>query len=147
MRTRMIALLLLILPLLAACGSEEPAPPPTAELSLTATDIAYDVTRFDVMAGQPVRLTLHNNGTLEHDFSIMAMPHTGEVVAGEMAGEMDDHDMSGMMEEPEIHVAAPIGGRNTLAFTPSTPGEYEFFCTVEGHKDAGMKGVLVVTAP
>jgi len=100
-----------------------------------------------VMAGQPVRLTLRNDGVLEHDFSIMTMPYTGEVMVSEMAEEMEGHDMSQMEEEPEIHVVAPVDGRNTVEFTPSEPGEYEYYCTVPGHKEAGMVGILVVKAP
>lgn len=131
---------------LVACGSAEPTPVPTVELSLTATDIAYDTNRFEVVVGQPVKMTLINEGTLEHDFSIMEIPHTGEVIAEEMEEEMD-HDMSEMEMEPEVHVAAPIDGRSSVEFTPSTPGEFEFFCTVAGHKEAGMVGTLVVKAP
>ena len=132
---------------LAACGSAEPTPMPTAELSLTATDIAYDTNRFEVMAGQPVKLTLHNEGALAHDFSIMEMPHIGEVMAEEMEGGMAGHDMSSMEMEPDIHVATPMGMSLSVEFTPSTPGEYAFVCTTAGHKEAGMVGTLVVSAP
>ncbi|GAB4160460.1 MAG: hypothetical protein Fur0021_32490 [Candidatus Promineifilaceae bacterium] len=129
---------------LAACGGAAPEEMPALELTLTATDIAYDVNRLEVKAGQTVKLTLHNAGALEHDFSIMEMPHTGEVVAEEMEDAAHGHEMT---LDPEVHVAAPIGDSRRLEFTPSKPGEYEFFCTVEGHKEAGMTGVLVVTAP
>ena len=40
-----------------------------------------------------------------------------------------------------------MGDSLNVEFTPSTPGEYEFFCTVAGHKEAGMVGTLIVTAP
>lgn len=144
---RLTVVFMLVALFLAACGSDEPTPVPTVSLSLTATDIAYDTTRLEVTAGQPVRLTLNNEGALEHDFSIMAMPLTGDVLAEEMADEMAGHDMSSMEEEPEIHVAALTDGSNTIEFTPSEPGEYTYFCTVEGHKEAGMVGTLVVQAP
>ena len=139
-------LILLMSVFFVACGSAEPTPPPTLSLTLLATDIAYDKDRIEVMAGQPVRIMLSNEGALEHDFSIMEIPHVGEVMAEEMEEEMG-HDMNEMEMDPEVHVAAPIGGRSSVEFTPSTPGEYEFFCTVAGHKEAGMKGTLVVQAP
>lgn len=139
-------LVILLLLTLAACGSAEPTPLPKLSLSLLATDIAYDKDQLEVMAGQPVRIMLNNEGALEHDFSIMEIPHLGEVMAEEMEEEMG-HDMSTMEMDPEVHVAAPIGGRSSVEFTPSTPGEYEFFCTTAGHKEAGMKGMLVVQAP
>lgn len=129
-----------------ACSPAESATSPVepVELSLIATDIAYDVNRLEVAAGQPVKLTLQNQGVLEHDFSITEMPYAGDVTTTEMAEEMPGHDMSNIAEEPDIHVAAPTDGSNTIEFTPSTPGEYEFYCTVAGHKEAGMVGTLVV---
>jgi uncharacterized cupredoxin-like copper-binding protein len=117
------------------------------EVTLIATDIAFDLDQIEVEVGQPVRLTLQNQGVLEHDFSITEMPHAGDVTTTEMEGEMAGHDMSNMAEEPDIHVAAPTDGSNTVEFTPSAPGEYEFFCTVAGHKQAGMVGTLVVNTP
>ena len=131
---------------LAACGAAEPTPMPKTQLSLTATDIAYDTNRLEAKAGQPVVVTLHNEGVLEHDFSIIGMPHAGEVMAEE-AEHGTGHDMSSMTIEPEIHVASPVGESLAVEFTPTQPGEYEFFSTVAGHKEAGMAGTLVVTAP
>jgi len=146
-RLAIVLLMIMLLGVLAACGSAEPPPVPTAEISLTATDIAYDVNRLEVMAGQSVKVTLRNEGALEHDFSIMEMPHTGEVMAEEAEHGMAGHDMSNMAMDPEVHVAAPIGEGLSVEFTPTTPGEYEYFCTVAGHKEAGMVGTLVVAAP
>ena len=144
---RFFILLLLIFGavVLVACGGEtEPTPIPVAELELVATDIAFDQNSFEVLVGQPVKITLQNDGVLEHDFSIMEIPHTGEVMAEEMHDEESDHDMSNMEMDPEVHVAASSGGSHTVEFTPSQAGEYEFVCTVQGHKEAGMVGTLVV---
>lgn len=133
--------------LLAACSSAETDAVRMAEFTLTATDIAYDVNQLEVTAGQPVKVTLRNNGALEHDFSILEMPHTGEVMTEEAESGMAGHDMSNMSIDPEIHVASPVGESLSVEFTPTTPGEYEFFCAVAGHKEAGMVGTLIVTAP
>ena len=144
---RFFILLLLVLGavVLVACGGEtEPTPIPTAELDLVATDIAFDKDSFEVMVGQPLKVTLQNEGVLEHDFSIMEIPHTGEIMVEEMHDEESEHDMSNMEMDPEVHVASSSGGSHSVEFTPSQAGEYEFFCTVEGHKEAGMVGTLVV---
>ncbi len=144
---RFFILLLLVLGavVLVACGAETaPTPIPVAELDLVATDIAFDQNRFEVMVGQPVKITLQNDGVLEHDFSIMEIPHTGEVMAEEKHDEESGHDMSNVEMDPEVHVAPSTGGSHTVEFTPSQAGEYEFFCTVSGHKAAGMAGTLVV---
>jgi uncharacterized cupredoxin-like copper-binding protein len=140
---RILSLLwLLALLAVAACGGAGDSEPSVTDVSLTASDIAYDAERLEVAAGQPVRLSLENAGVLEHDFSIRQIPVAG-VHDEEPAA--DDHDMSHVEEELALHVAAPAnGGSNVLEFTPTEPGEYEFYCTVSGHKEAGMVGTLVV---
>lgn len=144
MRQRIAGALFLVGALvLAGCGQTAPAPPEILQLTLLATDIAYDQSRIEAVAGQPLRITLQNDGLLEHDFSIMEIPHSGEIIVEE-AAEAGGHDMDNMAVDPEVHVAAPPTGASSIEFTPSQPGEYEYFCTVEGHKAAGMIGTLVV---
>ncbi len=55
--------------------------------------------------------------------------------------------MGDMHDTPKLHVAAGPAAQGKLTFTPSKPGTYEFFCTVAGHKEAGMVGTLTVKAP
>jgi uncharacterized cupredoxin-like copper-binding protein len=86
---------------------------------------------------------LENEGVLEHDFTIMTLPHSGEVVS--VGHDDSDHDMSNLDMTPEVHVAAAAGEQGTLEFTPAEPGSYEYFCSVPGHKEAGMVGALTVT--
>ncbi len=97
----------------------------------------------EVLAGQPVKLMFRNNDTVEHDFSILEIP---VVSMGPTQAPMAGHDMSGMAAEPQLHVAAAMGQSAALEFTPTKPGTYEFFCTVAGHKEAGMRGTLIVKA-
>jgi nitrite reductase (NO-forming) len=56
--------------------------------------------------------------------------------------DMAGHDMGGMAFD--AHMSTMPGGSTTIKFTPQEAGEYEVFCTVEGHKEAGMIGKLVV---
>ncbi len=121
---------------LAACGSGQPTP---HALALTATDIQFDQTQFEVAVNQPVKLTYTNIGQLEHDFSILKIAVTEVSDEGDHA-----HSMTGMTETPDLHIAVAAGGVAVLYFTPTAPGAYEFLCTVAGHKEAGMTGKLVV---
>ncbi len=140
MRRFMVAGLPLAGLILAACSGNGSG---TQVVSVTAVDMAFDPTTIEVTAGMPVRLTLMNEGTLEHDFSIMEIPLE---TMGATAVSME-HDMADMSVEPELHMAAAMGTSNMMEFTPTSPGTYEFFCTVPGHREAGMRGELVVEAP
>jgi uncharacterized cupredoxin-like copper-binding protein len=150
-RTRFFPLLALILILatflLAACSSADSATSSADPelITLVATDIAFDRSELEVEAGRPVRITLDNQGVLEHDFSIQEIPTSGEIV--EDSGETEDHDMGHVTEDPDVHVAAMTGNSHTVEFTPAEAGEYEFYCTVSGHREAGMVGTLIVREP
>ncbi len=127
---------------LAGCAGAPPSGP--QEITLTALDLVYEPKTFEVAAGRPVVLTMVNEGALEHDFSIMEI-HVE--IMSEVQEEEMQHDMSGMEMEPELHFSAPAGETRSIEFTPTEAGSYEFFCTVAGHKEAGMVGTLLVTAP
>jgi uncharacterized cupredoxin-like copper-binding protein len=148
-RARNFPILMLILTafLLAACSPANSATAPVEPelITLVATDIAYDKTQLEVELGRPIRVTLDNQGALDHDFSIEEISTSGEIIVD--ADEMDGHDMGHVAEEPEVHVAAMSGGSSTIEFTPAEAGEYEYYCTVLGHREAGMEGTLIVREP
>lgn len=133
--------------LLAACSSADAATAPAEPelITLVATDIAFDKTQLEVDMGRPVRITLENRGALEHDFSISEIHTSGEIT--EDAEGTEGHDMSHVAEEPDVHVAAMSGGSSTIEFIPAEAGEYKFYCTVSGHREAGMEGTLIVSEP
>ena len=126
---------------LGACAS---APQPQA-IMLTAQTMTYSPSTFEVKAGAPVELTFINEDALEHDFSILEIPVESVSEADPMSAE-HEMEMGTAAMDPVLHVAAEPGATNTLTFTPTKPGTYEFFCTVAGHKDAGMVGTMTVLA-
>ena len=128
--------------LLGACAS---APSPQA-VTLTAMTMTYSPSVLEVTAGVPVELTLVNQDSLEHDFSILEIPVELVSAADPMSAE-HQMEMGEAAVEPMLHVAAVPGATNRLSFTPTKPDRYEFYCTVPGHKEAGMVGTLVVNAP
>lgn len=139
-RFRSVVMSLALTGVLSACS----ASPVVQEITLNVQSMHYQPASFEVTAGQPVRLMLANGDTVEHDLSILEMPMTQMSTSQDpMAG----HDMSGMAVQPELHMVASAGGSAQIEFTPSKPGTYEFFCTVAGHKEAGMHGTLTVKAP
>jgi uncharacterized cupredoxin-like copper-binding protein len=127
--------------LLAACGTAGPGSATAQQYTVTAKEFAFGPATLEVTSGQLVEITLQNTGAVEHDFSI----HDIEL-AGKPRATGDTHASGGhtAADQPKLHVAAAAGSRGTLTFTPTKPGQYEFYCTVAGHKQAGMVGVLTV---
>jgi uncharacterized cupredoxin-like copper-binding protein len=108
---------------------------PQAITVVSSDDFTFDPDALTVTAGQPVVITLDNSGgAIEHDFASDEMP-VSDVVEDGTAHEGDT---------TEVHVAADGGGSATLEFTPTEAGEYVFYCSVEGHRDAGMEGTITV---
>ena len=147
MRTKLAKLILTSF-FLAACSGLT-AQTKIQAVSVEATGMHYQPASIVVIVGQPVELTFKNSDSVDHDFSVMEIP----LVSGTMqesSSPMPTHDMSGMARmsgTPALHVAAAMGTTGKLQFTASKPGTYEFYCTVAGHKEAGMVGTLVVKAP
>lgn len=140
MKRLIILLLALAAGILAGCSSLADQPP--AAIQLEAQEFSFTPGQIEVVAGQPVTITFKNMGTVEHDWSIMEIP-----VEITSAANSSQHNMAGMTADPQLHTAAMNGQSGTVTFTPTKPGTYEFFCTVPGHREAGMHGTLIVTAP
>jgi uncharacterized cupredoxin-like copper-binding protein len=103
----------------AQAGQTAPAPVPGArEVRIVARDFAFSPNQVRLAAGATVNLVLANEGDALHDITFPALGFRLEATAGATA---------------------------TGALTVARPGTYEFFCSVPGHREAGMSGILVVT--
>ena len=94
-----------------------PAAAGEGALSIEAQDIAFSTTELTVRPGDTIEMT--NAGQLPHDFTV---------------------DELGIKEE------TPASGDTVTIIIPedAEPGEYTFYCSVPGHRDAGMAGTLTV---
>jgi len=113
---------------LTSGGSTTTAPSsPAASASTTALKLAanpagqlsYDTKQLSAKAG-PVTITMTNMSPLEHDVTVAQ----GSTVVG---------------ATPPFR-----GGARTLALKLK-PGTYTFYCSVPGHRQAGMEGTLTVS--
>jgi uncharacterized cupredoxin-like copper-binding protein len=90
------------------------------EVVIVSTEFKYVPAKVRIPAGRAVTLVLDNSGAeTEHGIILSAFNFRMEVKAGEIA-------------------------RKSTVF--DKPGEYEFSCDLPGHRDAGMKGTLIVGA-
>ncbi len=142
------AITILFLFALAGCGGgdsagEESSGGGTTALSVVMQDIYYGdaSTNADnppvwtVAAGGSVRLSLDNQGALEHNWAIVKQ---GETVPDVYDAATD----SGIL----MYEAGLVegGGKFSESFTaPSEPGTYTVICTVAGHYPS-MQGQLEV---
>lgn len=115
-------------------GSGKTGEPRTVEIQ--AGNMLFVTREISLEKGQPVKLVLKNQDIQLHDFSIDKIPAK---VKDEDGG---SHDMRGKM--PDLHLSAEAGKAATVEFTPTAKGTYNFYCTVAGHREAGMQGTLVV---
>jgi plastocyanin len=90
----------------------------TVQLAADPTNIAYDTTSLSSKPGK-VTIDFTNPSALEHD---VAIEENGKEIAG-----------SELIAEGKTSVSADLA-----------PGTYTFYCTVPGHREAGMEGKLVV---
>lgn len=98
----------------AACGPSASGLP---EVRIVMTDFTFSPQRIEIPAGRKVEFKLTNNGRIEHDISADG-----------------------------IGMHAHLMSAERLAFEagPFAPGEYDFSCTLVGHREAGMVGKFVV---
>ncbi|MCS7236373.1 MAG: cupredoxin domain-containing protein [Armatimonadota bacterium] len=91
---------------------------PIQKVTVVAKEFTYTPNKLTVKAGLPVQLVLENKGVIEHDFVVDAL----KVKTG----------------------AIQPGKSGTVTFTPRAKGSFPFYCSIPGHKEAGMTGTLVV---
>jgi len=103
----------------SASPSSSPSASPASgsEIQIFTEDIKFDPKELTIPANTDVKIKVTNKGVLQHDFHVDKLDVTSKLLN---AGESDT---------VTIKAAA---------------GTYEFWCTVPGHKEAGMVGTLTV---
>ena len=110
-------------------------------VTIDAKNVKFVPNNVTVTAGKTVRLILVNQdkGT-EHDLAsddLMISMMSG----GGHGGGHDSGAASGM----KLAVHTKEGETSSVVFIAETPGTYAVYCTVPGHKAAGMVGTITVT--
>jgi plastocyanin len=125
---------------LAACGGSSSAsgasnPPTTTASSSTSTSPGQGGTTLELQADP--------TGALDLDKTSLEAP-AGEVTINMTNPSSTPHDVA--LEGNGVDVVGKIvtdGGTSTVSANLA-PGTYTFFCSVDSHEDAGMKGTLTV---
>jgi plastocyanin len=90
----------------------------TKKATITLENMAFSQSEVQLKVGQPVTLNLVNKDGYAHAFDT---------------------------DEFDVHVPLLAEETVTVTFTPKTAGNFAFYCSSVGHKNAGMIGTLIVT--
>ena len=101
----------------------EPGTDGVQRVEVTAHTFWFEPNRIVVKQGIPVELHVRNGSFI--------VPHNFTCVAPQAGVQLNEG--LGMFKDSE-----------NARFTPTTPGEYPFFCNKDSHSKKGMTGTLVV---
>jgi len=111
---------------IAKTGAKDKSPMANAtrakaqEITFASTEFKFAPRHMTVVAGQPVTLVLDNSGgATEHDITA---------------------------DELGVHMRAKAGEIGKGTYTFDKPGTFAFKCSLPGHKETGMDGILTVAS-
>jgi uncharacterized cupredoxin-like copper-binding protein len=85
--------------------------------ALTSNQLKFDQTEIRVKMGETVALRLDNADSMPHSFDLDAF---------------------------NVHVPMQSGKQSLALFKATQAGTYTFYCSIPGHREAGMVGTLIV---
>lgn len=132
---------------LAGCGSSSSSSSSAAETPTTSSSSASTATSTSTPAasgGGSVSLEANKEGQLEYDTKSLSAK-AGNVSIDFTNASPLAHNVTIESSSGAKVGATPTftGGSKTLSVTLK-PGTYKFFCSVPGHRQAGMEGTLTV---
>lgn len=98
-------------------ASAVPSPAAALTVGIEARDPYFSPTELSVPAAGATRLVLTNHGYVAHNLTI---------------------------DELGIQLVATRGGTDELTLVDPTAGVYTFYCSISGHREAGMEGTLTI---
>jgi uncharacterized cupredoxin-like copper-binding protein len=102
---------------LAACGGGAGTEGASGDgLTVVATEYEFEPADVTIPADTPTEVTVDNQGIIEHDWTV---------------------------DELEVLIHADPGESATDSVTAAA-GTYDIYCSIPGHRELGMEGVLTV---
>jgi uncharacterized cupredoxin-like copper-binding protein len=113
---------------LGACGPQQ------VSIAADMSEFQYQPPIWEVPANAQVTLSLTNDGTVVHTWTLM---EAGYTVTPPFTADDNQHVLQAFQVD--------VDQTQTFTFSaPSEPGTYEIVCAEPGHLEAGMKGTLTV---
>lgn len=98
-------------------------------------EFAFRPAAIRVKAGQSVTLRFMNRGQIAHQFGADYL-RTVPVFSSDSRMRVEASGLEALRLQP--------GESATIQFVPRRRGRFQFACTIEGHREVGMEGVLEV---
>ena len=122
------------------------------KVEISATDqMKYDVTDITIKVGQPLTITLTNNGSLPkaamgHDLVVLRPGTDPTAFVNAAAKHPDENYLPPEMADKVLRATKVLGPgeSDTITFTPKAAGTYDYLCTFPTHYAAGMHGTITV---
>ncbi len=112
-------------------------------IDVRTEDFKFVPDTITVKVGETIRLKLENLDPVLHDYTT----DEAEFIILEASGASHgDHDVDteAQVSLQPLHIAAEGNEHGELVFTATEAGEYEFYCSVPGHREAGMVGTVII---
>ncbi len=136
-------------------------------ITMRTEDFKFVPDTITIKVGQAVRLRLDNHDPVLHDYTtdeaefivleadgashgdhevVAAAPSgdDGDAVASHDDDDHDDMDPEAQVSLQPLHIAAEGDEHGELVFEATEPDEYVFYCSVPGHREAGMVGTIII---
>jgi len=121
----------------------------TRTVTITATEIDFDVHDLSFKTGDTVKFVLINKGQQNHE--LMIADDATELAHRKMMEEMPgmDHEamekaMGGDMDDHSNAIDTHPGETKSMIWRFTKPGHFEFACNYPGHAELGMQGTITV---
>jgi plastocyanin len=125
---------------LAACGGDDNKDTTSAPAA-TETSTTETTTTGEAGGGKTVKVAADPSGALAFEQKTLSAP-AGQVTFEFTNQSSTPHDFALERDGEEIAKTDVITEDTTTATATLEAGEYTFFCSVPGHRQAGMEGTL-----
>ena len=107
------------------------------------TNFAFTPNVLEAEAGDVIEIAIQNVEAVLHDFTIDKID--ADLHISYLGGSGEHAHAEGMeMEMADLHFPLTEPGSGVVHIKVHEPGEYVFYCSVPGHREAGMEGTLII---
>ncbi len=117
------------------------AAPKDALYLVEMTNFAFTPSVLEVSAGEVLEIAIQNVEAVLHDFTIDEIDADVHI---SYLGGTGQHAHAEAEVDADLHFALTEPASGVVHIKIHEPGEYVIYCSVPGHREAGMEGTLIV---